>query len=137
MYTCSPTSAMLVDAHTAIAIMDYILHGSSPAQIPKPFVTRRCPKVSKHAPVTSAMPTYPCPLDSIVLWKPAAHPAPLPQVTIPPKFRCRFTVHSSQADTFYPGFCYLAAVNTADCIEACLALGDYPTISDLACSDIV
>ena len=139
MYTRSPTGAMLVDARTAIAIMDYVLHGSSPALPPKPFVARRRPKVPKRTPVTPTLPSYPCPLDSIVLQKPVARPAPapLPQVTIPPQFRRRFTVRSSHADTFYPGFCYLAAIDTADRIEACLALGDFPTVSALTRSDLV
>ena len=139
MYTRSPTGAMLVDAHTAIAIMDYVLHGSILAQAPKPFVARRCPLTRKRTLVTPRLPSYPCPLDSVVLRKPAARPtpAPLPQVTVPPRFRRRFTVRSSCADTFYPGFCYLAAVDTTDRIEACLALGDFPTVSALARSDIV
>ena len=139
MYTCSPTGALLVDACTAIAIMDYVLHGPSPVLTPKPFVTRCRSPLRKRTPVTPTLPLYPCPLDSIVLRKPVACPAPtpLPQVTVPPQFCCRFTVRSSHADTFYPGFCYLAAVDTADRIEACLALGDFPTVSALARSDLV
>ena len=139
MYTHSPTGALLVDARTAVAIMDFILHGPSPAFTPKPFVARRRPMARKRCPVTPALPSYPCPLDSVVLWKPAAHPtpAPLPQVTVPPRFCRRFTIRSSRADTFYPGFCYLTAVDTTDRVQACLALGDYPTVSALARSDLV
>ena len=86
MYTHLPTGAMLVDARTAMAIMDYVLHGSSPSQPPKPFITRRYPKQSKHTLVTPTLPLYPCLLDSIMLQKPVARPAPtpLPQVTVPP-----------------------------------------------------
>ena len=139
MYARSPTGAMLVDARTAIAIMDYVLHGSSPVLPPKPFVARRRPRMPRRAPVTPALPSYPCPLDSVVLRKPAARatPAPPPKVTVPMRFRRRFTVRSSRADSFFPGFCYLAAVDTDDRISACLALGDYPTVSALARSDLV
>ena len=139
MYTRSPTGAMLVDARTAVAIMDYVLHGSSPVLPPKPFVARRRPRAPKRAPVTPALPSYPCPLDSVVLRKPTARaiPAPIPKVTVPVRFRRRFTVRSSRADSFFPGFCYLAAVDTVDRVEACLALGDYPTVSALARSDLV
>ena len=134
MHTRSPTGAMLVDARTAVAIMDYVLHGSSPALPPKPFVARRRPRVPKRTPVTPALPSYPCPLDSIVLRKPAAcaTPASTPKVTVPMRFRRRFTVRSSRANSFFPGFCYLAAVDTVDRVEACLTLGDYPTVSALA-----
>ena len=88
MYTRSPTGAMLVDARTAIAIMDYVLHGSSPVLPPKPFVARHCPKVPKRTLVTPALPSYPCPLDSVVLRKPAARatPASVPKVTVPARF---------------------------------------------------
>ena len=139
MYSRSPTGALLVDVRTAIAIMDFVLHGPSPILTLKPFVARRRPMARKRRPVTPALPSYPCPLDSVMLWKPTARPtpAPLPQVTVPPRFRCRFTVCSSRADTFFPGLCYLAAVDTADCIQACLALGDFPTMSALARSDLV
>ena len=139
MYTCSPAGAMLVDARTAVTIMDYVLHGSSPALPPKPFVARRRPKAPKRTSVTPTLPLYPCPLDSIVLRKPAARttPAPAPKVTVPMQFRQRFTVRLSRAASFFPSFCYLAAVDTDDRVEACLALGDYPTVSALARSDLV
>lgn len=119
--------------------MDFILHGAIATCPIKSFVVHHCPCATCHQLVTPAPPAAPCPLDSVVLQKPAVSTCTTPTLVTLPTHYCHYfhILPTRMVNSFYLGFCYLAAVDTADCIKACAMLGNYLSIATLACSDII
>jgi len=127
MRTKSPLGATLMDEATAVAIIDYCLHGPAQARPTtyKKFVPLRKKKPSsvKKTPVT--YPATPCPLDAVVLQKHAVPRKEPPVIHVPlPKNTWRPLPNIK----FPAGLCYLAAVRGANRQAAVDALGLYPTV---------
>jgi len=127
MRSKSPLGATIVDEATAVAIINYCLHGPAQARptTHKKFVPlrKRKPVKAKKTPVT--YPTVACPLDDIVLRKHAVPQQNIPVIHIPlPKNTWRPLPNIK----FPAGLCYLAAVRGANRQAVVDALGYYPLV---------
>jgi len=136
MRTKSLIGVTLVDEATAVAIIDYCLHGPTWTHptASKKFTPMRKKKPASARTTLVTRPTTPCPLDNVVLRKHATPPQDVPVIHVP---RPTNTWRPLPNIKFPAGLCYLAAVRGANRQAAVDALGYYPSVWTLINSPLL